>query len=274
MAPDPADDEPEVEWVPSPNDPSVNLVKGGPAPSAASRKGKDGGPVVPPKRDRRRERFKRDLNPVYPGLEGKTQKPLAERERPIDAAAGRANPFWDFVDEYPTTGRGAMLFGWHRHRHRAMKDEDLIDRPNRGVNATDERVEAGKRHKRRIEANEKMVQKIQQRTREGEIWQLLEVCEEITYWFTPREAKHWAPQIAQAYDHLTEVEKDMRSCVTESMWNQYAQLRKTQQRIINAVKEGDREISGKLRPGMEKQLKAAKDMFLSTEVGSKGHIAG
>ena len=78
----------------------------------------------------------------------------------------------------------------------------------------------------------------------------------------------------QAYDHLTEVEKDMRSCVTESMWNQYAQLRKTQQRIINAVKEGDREISGKLRPGMEKQLKAAKDMFLSTEVGSKGHIAG
>ncbi|KAH8063005.1 hypothetical protein JL722_2159 [Aureococcus anophagefferens] len=63
--PDPADDdgndEPEVEWVPSPRT-RRQSGQGGPPPR--ERKGKDGGPVAPPKRDRRRERFKKDLNPV------------------------------------------------------------------------------------------------------------------------------------------------------------------------------------------------------------------
>ncbi|KAH8064712.1 hypothetical protein SO694_00003734 [Aureococcus anophagefferens] len=274
--PDPADDdgndEPEVEWVPSPKDPSVNLVKGGPPPR--ERKGKDGGPVAPPKRDRRRERFKKDLNPVYPGLEGKTQKPLSERERPADAAAGRLNPFWDFVDEYPTTARGAMLMGWCRHRHRAMKDEDLIDRPNRGENATAERAEAAKRHHRRIEANEKMVQKLRHAIQERNVFKLGEVCDETNYWFTPREAKFWHEDIAMAHGKLKEYESNMKLCVTDSMWKAYSDLRKVQQRIVNAYREEDREITGKLRPGMEKMLKDVQELFESTQVGAVGRMAG
>lgn len=275
-ADDDDDEQPEVEWVPSPNDPKTNLVKGGQTQASLDRPrtSPSGGPVAPPRRDRRRERFKKDLNPVYPGLEGKTQKPLAEREEPADAAAGRANPFWDFVDEYPTTARGAMLMGWARHAHRARKDEDLIDRPNRGVNATEERKEAGKRHKNRVTSNKQMVEKILSRASFGNIWELGEICDEVNYWFTPREARHFASAIDQARAKLAAMEKATERYATASMWASYAALRKTQTRILNAYREGDRELTGKLRPGMEKALKATKEIFETTHVGQMGRVAG
>ena len=36
----------------------------------------------------------------------------------------------------------------------------------------------------------------------------------------------------------------------------------------------DREITGKLRPGMEKMLKDVQELFESTQVGAVGRMAG
>ena len=47
-----------------------------------------------------------------------------------------------------------------------------------------------------------------------------------------------------------------------------------QQRIVNAYREEDREITGKLRPGMEKMLKDVQELFESTQVGAVGRMAG
>ena len=167
-----------------------------------------------------------------------------------------------------------MLMGWARHRHRAIKDEDLIDKPNRGENANEERAQAAKRHARRIEGNENMIQKLRRAVLEKNVFKLAEVCEETNYWFTPREARFWKEDLDKAHGNLKEYETMMKSCVTDSMWKMYKDLRELQERILRAYREEDREITGKLRPGMEKMLKDTKELFESTQVGAVGRMAG
>ena len=62
--------------------------------------------------------------------------------------------------------------------------------------------------------------------------------------------------------------------MTTTMWEVYADLRKRQQRLIDAFRDGDRELAGKLRPGVEKRHGEVKAMFLSTNVGAMGRVAG
>jgi len=119
-----------------------------------------------------------------------------------------------------------------------------------------------------------MVQKLAHRAATGNIWELGEICEETNYWFTPREARFFDRAIKEVHYKLEEMEKATERACTQSMWTAYSDLRKVQTRILNAYREGDRELTGKLRKGMEKQLKDCKELFETTEVGGRGRIAG
>jgi len=84
----------------------------------------------------------------------------------------------------------------------------------------------------------------------------------------------WAGDIAQAHEALAAVEKRMQVAVTTEMWDEYSALRKLQHRVINAFRDGDRDLSKKLRPTAEKRLRELKARFQATRVGAMGRVAG
>ena len=43
---------------------------------------------------------------------------------------------------------------------------------------------------------------------------------------------------------------------------------------VDAFRDGDSALAGKLRPRAEKQLEAVKKLFLATHVGARGRVAG